>query len=262
MKKRKMKTNAASASSGSGSARSWNLLGQSDGSTATGSLGSHGWGSSDDNRNTRRRLDTFSSQRMNMHEVPFCFMFHVNNITLECLLGSKNSGQQPMHLSANLPEIHCKTGVPCQPDSYSKRAECQDFVARHKDDVIPYAVDIVHFDEMLKTISLSLHLTPVHKSSAFWIAGTEWRNQFSNLHHPDANIRLILLLLTCVFLVFLMKYCDRSFVKPSGSESCGLCVMAAPSPPRRSAAWRVEAPHFAVSLCCGPCNLLSIWFDA
>ena len=33
----------------------------SNGSTATGSLGSHGPGSSDDNRNTRRRLDTFIS---------------------------------------------------------------------------------------------------------------------------------------------------------------------------------------------------------
>ena len=49
-------TNAASASSVSGSANSWNLLGHSDGSTAT---GSHGSGS-DGNRNTRRRLDTFS----------------------------------------------------------------------------------------------------------------------------------------------------------------------------------------------------------
>ena len=56
-----LETSAASASSGSGSSSSWNLLGQSDGSTATGSLGSHGPGSSDDNRNTRRRLDTFSS---------------------------------------------------------------------------------------------------------------------------------------------------------------------------------------------------------
>ena len=36
-------------------------LGHSDGSTATGSFGSHGPGSSDDNRNTRRRLDTFPS---------------------------------------------------------------------------------------------------------------------------------------------------------------------------------------------------------
>ena len=56
-----LETNASSVSSGSGSARSWNTLGHSDGSTATGSLGSRGPGSSDDNRNTRRRLDTFSS---------------------------------------------------------------------------------------------------------------------------------------------------------------------------------------------------------
>ena len=40
------------------SARSWNSLGHSDGSTAT---GSHGPGLSDDNRNTRRRLDTPTS---------------------------------------------------------------------------------------------------------------------------------------------------------------------------------------------------------
>ena len=56
-----LETISASASSGSVSASSWNLLGQTDGSTATGSLLSHGPGSSDDNRNTRRRLDTFSS---------------------------------------------------------------------------------------------------------------------------------------------------------------------------------------------------------
>ena len=56
-----LEAGAASCSSGPDSARSWNFLGQSDGSTATGSLGSHGPRSSDDNRNTRRRLDSFSS---------------------------------------------------------------------------------------------------------------------------------------------------------------------------------------------------------
>ena len=56
-----LETNATSVSSGSGSASSWNLLGHSDGSTATGSLGPHGQGSFVDNRNRRRRLDTFSS---------------------------------------------------------------------------------------------------------------------------------------------------------------------------------------------------------
>ena len=56
-----IESNATLVSGSSGSARSWNLLGHSDGSTATGSLGCHGPGSSDDNRNTRRRLDTSTS---------------------------------------------------------------------------------------------------------------------------------------------------------------------------------------------------------
>ena len=56
-----LEAGALTASSGSGSASSWNLLGHSDGSTATEFLGSHGPGSSDDNRNTRHRPDTFSS---------------------------------------------------------------------------------------------------------------------------------------------------------------------------------------------------------
>ena len=39
-------------------------------------------------------------------------------------------------------------------------------------------------NEMMMTFSLSVRLTPVHKSSAFWIAGTEWRNRFSNFAPP------------------------------------------------------------------------------
>ena len=54
----KIGASAGSASSVSGSARSWPSPGQVDGSTAT---GSHGPASSDDNRNTRRKLDTFSN---------------------------------------------------------------------------------------------------------------------------------------------------------------------------------------------------------
>ena len=58
---RHLETTAASGSNSLDSTRSWNMLGLSTGSTATGSLGSHGPGSSDDNWNTRRRLDTSSS---------------------------------------------------------------------------------------------------------------------------------------------------------------------------------------------------------
>ena len=57
----KIEADVASASGVSGSVRSWDLLGHSDGSTVGGSHGSHGPGSSDDFRNTRRRLDTFSN---------------------------------------------------------------------------------------------------------------------------------------------------------------------------------------------------------
>ena len=54
----KVETYAASASDVSGSARSWSSVEQIDGSTAA---GSHGLGSSDDNRNTRGRLVPSSS---------------------------------------------------------------------------------------------------------------------------------------------------------------------------------------------------------
>ena len=106
-------------------------------------------------------------------------------------------------------------------------------------------------NEILKIFSLSLHLMYVHKFLAFMIAGTGWENRFSNLHHLETNICLILLLLT-----------GHLSSQPSGSESHGLWVMAALSRPRLFAAWRVEAPLFAVSLCGGPCNLRSIWLDA
>ena len=56
-----LKTNAACGSESPDSSRSWNVLGRSDGSPATGSFGSHGPGSTDDTRNTRRRFDTSTS---------------------------------------------------------------------------------------------------------------------------------------------------------------------------------------------------------
>ena len=68
-------------------------------------------------------------------------------------------------------------------------------------------------NEMLKILSLSPHLTSVHKSSAFCIAGTVWENRFSNLHHPDTNSCSTLLLLVCENVAFLMMYCDTLFVK-------------------------------------------------
>ena len=46
------------------------------------------------------------------------------------------------------------------------------------------------------------------------------------------------------------------------SQASTANVMAALSPPRFFAAWRVEAPFSAVFLSDGPCNLYSLWFVA
>ena len=59
--------------------------------------------------------------------------------------------------------------------------------------------------------------------------------------------------------VFATSHCAS---QAQSSEWHDQCVTAAPSPPRRSAAWRVEALLFAVSLSGGPCTLRSIWLDA
>ena len=53
--------------------------------------------------------------RMNMHEVPSYYSFHVTNTTLECPLGSISSGQRPTQLSARPPDYiaeHRLTTVP------------------------------------------------------------------------------------------------------------------------------------------------------
>ena len=66
-------------------------------------------------------LIPFSVQRMNMHEVPFCFDSHMNNVAREHLPGSTVSGLRLMRqLPTNLPEYTAKQ-APCLPDSYSKQ---------------------------------------------------------------------------------------------------------------------------------------------
>ena len=112
---------AASVSSGSGSARSWNVLGHSDGSTATGSLGSRGPGSSDDNRNTRRRLETFSSPEDEHARSAVLLQFPCEHTTLGLRIGSIIFGKSPTYQPVtNLSEYIAKQ-VPCQTDSYSKQ---------------------------------------------------------------------------------------------------------------------------------------------
>ena len=137
-----LETNATTVSSGSGSARSWNMLGQSTGSTATVSLGAHGPGSSDLNRNTRRRLDPSSSPedehaRRAILRRFRCEQYH-KGITkwIDNLLEESN---MPAY---NKPvRIHCIAGSLSARLVLETRAKCQDFVARYKDDGISYAID-------------------------------------------------------------------------------------------------------------------------
>ena len=139
---RKIETSATSSSGGSGSASTWNLLGQSDGSTGPGSLGSHGPGSSDDNRNTRRRLDTFSSpedQHARSAVLP--------HFPSEQIHAGVSTWLATFWATTNAPafnkptSIHCKTGSLSARLVFETRAECPDSVARCKDDGIAYEVD-------------------------------------------------------------------------------------------------------------------------
>ena len=204
-----LETGAASSSGGPDSARSWNTLGHSDGSTATGSLRSHGPGSSDDNRNTRRRLDTFSSPEDDHARSAVLLRFPCEQHHTEVTNWINNVWEKSNIPAYNkLVRIHCKTFSLSVRLAFETRAKCQDIVARYKDDCIPAKL-IVHFCQSRTNIavrqsksledrevgkqfapvwkvltqvpSLSLHLTSVHKLSASRIAETAWENQCSNL---------------------------------------------------------------------------------
>ena len=69
--------------------------------------------------------------------------------------------------------------------------------------------------EMMKVPLLSLHSVPVHKFSVLRIEEMVLEHQCSNWPLLDADSCLPLLHLTCVFLVFLTKCCNRSSLKPA-----------------------------------------------
>ena len=75
-------------------------------------------GSPDDNRNTRRRLDTFSSPE---HEHARRAVLCVNNTTLEFPCGSIASGKSPAYQPITNPQGFIAKLVAYPPDSYSRR---------------------------------------------------------------------------------------------------------------------------------------------
>ena len=223
-----LETNATTVSSGSGSARSWNMLGQSNGSTATGSLGSHGPGSSDDSRSTRRQTLILSLvPKINRHEVPFYYDSLREQYHKGITIWINNLWERSNMPAYNKPvRIHCKAGSVSVRFVFETRAKCQDFVARYKDDCIPYAIDSPF-------CCTNTNIT-VRQSKS--IEDREIGKQFAPLWRELADQLKVLFL-------------DRD-------------DEGAPSHLRFFAAWRVEAPFSAVSRFDGFYTLCYLCLDA
>ena len=71
------------------------------------------------------------------------------------------------------------------------------------------------FSSLKEMTQVFLRLTPVHKFLASRIEETALENQCSNLPLLKADSCLHLLHLICVFVMFLMKCCSRSSLKPA-----------------------------------------------
>ena len=129
----KIETNAASASGVAGSARSWPSPGQVDGSTVA---RHHDPGSSEEGRNTRRRLgkDTSPDDESAPSAVLSRFLCE------QCHAGVSAWLKKTL-VPTDLPEgIHCKAGTTSARLVPETRARCQEFVARFKDDGLPCSV--------------------------------------------------------------------------------------------------------------------------
>ena len=149
----KVQTNAASASNISGSARSWRSIEEVDGSPAA---GSHGPGSSSNNRNTRRRLDTSSNpdDENARNAILLRFPCEQYNKGFTKWINNNLCEESNMPADSRLVTIHCKTGCMSVRLVFETRAKCQDFVARKKDDGFPYEIDSPFFCSVKTTIAV------------------------------------------------------------------------------------------------------------
>ena len=132
-----LETNAASGSSSPDSARSSNVLGQSDGSTATGSLGSHGPGSSDDNRNTRRRLDTFTSPEDEHARSAVLLRFSCEQYHTGITNWINNLWENQTFQSIINPSELLQSRLCVGQTRFRNKSQMSGLVARYKDDGIP-----------------------------------------------------------------------------------------------------------------------------
>ena len=231
------------------------MLGQCNGSTATGSLASHGPGSSDDSRNTRRGLDTFSSPEDEQAQSAVLLRFPCEQYHKGITKWINNLWEESNMPADNKPvTIHCEAGSASGRLVFEIRAKCQDFVARYKDDGIPMRLTVLFaaskqqllsanpdqvrtersasnlhlcgafwqisskfssMVEMTKVLLSSHCSTPAHKSSALRIEETGLENLCSNLPPLEVDKHLPLLHLICVVLVFLLTCCNGFCLKPT-----------------------------------------------
>ena len=202
--------------------------------------GSHGPQSSDDIRNIRRRLDTFSSPEDEQSRSAVllrspCEQYHkgitkwIDNLWEESNVPAYN---KPVR-------IHCKAGSVLVRLVFETRAKCQDFIARYKDDAISYAINspfcctntniIVRQSKSIEDREIGKQFAPLWRElahqlkvlfpdgdddGAFIIPALE--NRCSNLLFLEADKHLPLLHLSCLFLVFLLKCCNVFSLKPTG----------------------------------------------
>ena len=248
----KVEGDMVSASSVSGSARSWNVIGQNDGSTAA---GSHGPGSSDDNRNTRRRLDTLSSTEDEQPRSAVLFRFsceqylklitkwidtlwaesnmpacnkpvriHCKAVSQACLFLKHEAHVKTLLLDVwmmvCLMQLTVPSAAPIQlsqcvnPDQLKTERLENNLRLRGKGWLNNLKFSFLM--EMTRVFSSSQLSMLARKSSASKIAETELENQFSNLLRLEADKRLLLLHLICLFFVYHLKCCNGFSVKLTG----------------------------------------------
>ena len=184
------------------------------------------------------------TQMMKMLEVPSYFSFHVNKSTLGWLLGSRKSGQRPTYQLSLDPSGFIVSARLV----FETRAKCQDFVARYKDDGVPYEVDspccnistttLVRQSKSPEDRETRRHFAPLWEvlfpklreifpgrdaKGNYIVPSLDARPQILSIDDrkngagkpvfklvpPDISSCLISLLLICVNPVFLMLCCDK-----------------------------------------------------
>ena len=210
----------------------------------TGSLGSHGPVSSDDNRNTKRRLDTFSSPEdeharcADLLQFP-CEQHHAgvstwinriwatanipacNNKPIRIIVKQERDSYSRRELNARILWLgtrmmvsltkltvhfcYVRTNITQSASPSHLKTGKLDNDLRLCGKVWPKRSKLSFLKEMTLVPSLSLYSTNGHKFSVLRIAGAAWEKTVFKLAAPlGTNSCLILLLLICVFLTFLM----------------------------------------------------------